>query len=150
MSRLLVFCALVLAVVAGVAVRAVPVRADAGPHVMGDGTPASTDRCAGCHRAHTAKGKDYLFVAGGTSIAAFCTSCHDGSGATTNVVDGTIRGTSTGLKGGGFDNATMDTNWDGSSTSQPTTSRHVTDGLAASTLWGNAPSAAGRGWPGSR
>jgi predicted CXXCH cytochrome family protein len=58
--------------------------ADGGPH---GGYTATTDGCAGCHRAHTADGPNLLIDDG---TYALCVSCHGstGSGANTNVDDG--------------------------------------------------------------
>lgn len=58
--------------------------ANGGPH---GGYTATTDGCAGCHRAHTAPGPR-LVMADGTY--ALCITCHGaaGSGANTNVDDG--------------------------------------------------------------
>ncbi|MEW6401405.1 MAG: cytochrome c3 family protein [Chloroflexota bacterium] len=58
--------------------------ANGGPH---GGYTATTDACAGCHRAHTAVGPKLLVQ---TSTYALCTSCHGnaGTGADSNVIDG--------------------------------------------------------------
>lgn len=74
---LLVAVALIL-VLAGAA------SANGGPH---GGYTATTDACAGCHRAHTAVGPKLLVQ---TSTFALCTSCHgnSGTGADSNVIDG--------------------------------------------------------------
>ncbi len=63
---------------------AVPAEANGGPH--GDYT-ATTDRCAACHRAHTATGDNLLMASSTTDL---CFSCHGSgsTGANTNVVDG--------------------------------------------------------------
>ena len=86
-----------------------PASADNGPHrssaalasstgnAVGDLT--TTGRCASCHRAHTAKA-EYLLK---QSQPQLCYSCHDGTVATTNVVDGNDG--ARGLRGGGFRNA---------------------------------------------
>ncbi len=65
-------------VMAGVAL------ADGGPH---GGYTATTDACAGCHRAHTASGPNLLLEA---STYDLCVACHGatGAGANTNVDDG--------------------------------------------------------------
>lgn len=102
---------------------ATTVTADNGPH---GGFNGSTDACASCHRAHSAVSSDgFLLVAG--DIYSLCTSCHDGTGAYTNVVDG-YYDTSVGDPGkaafpgnqgdangnlfaGGFVNARMLTDW---------------------------------------
>ncbi len=95
--------------------------ADNGPHVKSSSTTTitSADRCAGCHRAHTAQG-EYLLKA---SFSGFCVSCHDGTEALTDVIDGALLVTNkaeytgpsdgsvtagaTALKGGGFQYAMM-------------------------------------------
>jgi predicted CXXCH cytochrome family protein len=58
--------------------------ANGGPH---GGYSATTDGCAGCHRAHTAIGPNLLVA---TSTYDLCMSCHGsaGTGANTNVEDG--------------------------------------------------------------
>jgi predicted CXXCH cytochrome family protein len=76
---------------------ATPAFADNGPHVSTTGN-ATVDRCAGCHRAHTAQ-DSYLLKSAQTSL---CTTCHDGTGATTDVVDGMSTSGSAALRGGGF------------------------------------------------
>ncbi len=128
--------------------------ADNGPH--GGYTP-TTDACAGCHRAHTALGPNLLKA---STVADLCFSCHGStaSGADTNVADGIYmeRDTVTespaegvdnrGLKGGGFVNALMDTDWN--LTTPPvltsTTSSHIYDG-SPGTLWGNGAIGSGPG-----
>ena len=136
--------------------------ADNGPHVAGQSV--TTDSCAGCHRAHTAKSPDLLKV----PETQLCYSCHDGTGATTNV----LKGASTGggaLKAGGFQQAsinTQDPTWSrpdpylgtvygGGATSastltigvltspQPVTSAHSVDG-SLQTVWGNGSPGSGR------
>ncbi len=121
-----------------------PARADNGPHggYTGTNTP---DGCAGCHRAHTAKGA-YLLVA--TSTYDLCVTCHGGSGtgANTDVIDGVYLSRNgapdegvdgAGLLAGGFQNSFMNTDWGaGGATSRPVTSSHVVDGSVAGTVWG--------------
>ena len=82
-------------------VAALPAFADGGPHVMavnnGTGTggnPALSGDCASCHRAHTARAADLLTAA----VPGLCTNCHNGTKATTDVVDG-IQYTPTGVAG---------------------------------------------------
>ena len=61
--------------------------ADGGPHQMGinNGTAGiSADSCAGCHRAHTATAA-YLLNSDQPDL---CLNCHNGSMATTDVLDG--------------------------------------------------------------
>ncbi len=81
MKKLLLVSLVVLAmmlVFGGVA------SANGGPH--GDYT-ATTDACAGCHRAHTATSDNLLMA---DSTYDLCVSCHGaaGTGANTNVDDG--------------------------------------------------------------
>jgi predicted CXXCH cytochrome family protein len=92
--------------------------ADNGPHVnsaqTGPGTfTGTTDKCASCHRVHTAKGADYLLTSGQEGM---CFTCHgaSGTGASTDVVDGVgysspaRTGAAGALRGGGFDYALID------------------------------------------
>src|SRR5512139_932189 len=66
--------------------------ADNGPH---GGFTATTDACAGCHRAHTAKDPaGFLLIA---PVEEICLACHDGTGAYTNVVDGVYQASVPGL-----------------------------------------------------
>jgi len=126
--------------------------ADNGPH---GGFTATTDACANCHRVHTAQfGSNSLLI---MDPEALCVSCHDGSGAGTNVEDGVYsqagRITSgaaanegndgASLFGGGFVNALMAHTWSGAATANPafnavseaTTSSH---GISAvGTVWGS-------------
>jgi predicted CXXCH cytochrome family protein len=121
---------------AAMAVTGVVAYADNGPH---GGFNTTTDACSGCHRAHTASGPGLLKT---TSDYALCSSCHGatGTGASTNVDNGLYMGTGGGsLKGGGFLNATMNTNLSASSAA-PTTSAHKVVGMTgytSDTLWGN-------------
>jgi predicted CXXCH cytochrome family protein len=118
--------------------------ADNGPH---GGFTATTDSCAGCHRAHTAQfGSNALLI---TDPEDLCMSCHGGgAGAFTNVANGVYGSGSEGapgnpLFGGGFTNALMATAWSGATTenpafnatSRPTTSTHAVG--AAGTIWGS-------------
>jgi len=141
--------------------------ADNGPHVSSAETvagfsAASADKCAGCHRVHTAKGADYLLTSG---QGGMCFTCHGstGTGASTNVVDGvgysdTSRTSApAALRGGGFDFALINsgaatrelyfrtpTSLSGRNQSipalavgAPVTSNHSID--TAETMWGNGP-----------
>lgn len=126
-------------------------RADNGPH---GGYTATTDACAGCHRAHTAAAARLLV----NSVPGLCVSCHgaSGTGADTNVEDGIYldrdavtespaEGIATrGLKGGGFVNALIDTDWDLAVASAAVTSRHTYDGTSG-TMWGNGAINSGAG-----
>lgn len=125
--------------------------ADNGPH---GGYTATTDACAGCHRAHTAPVARLLVEA----VPALCISCHGsaGTGADTNVTDGIYLErdataeappegiASRGLRGGGFTNALIDTDWDLVAVSAPVTSTHINDG-STDTAWGNGAIGSGPG-----
>ena len=96
MKKLLLVAIVTLAMalaMAGVAL------ADGGPH---GGYTATTDACAGCHRAHTASGPNLLIEA---STYDLCLACHGtaGAGANTNVDDGVYLATR--------DDAASDENW---------------------------------------
>jgi len=130
--------------------------ADNGPH---GGFSANTDACAGCHRLHSAQvGSNELLIA--ASAEATCMSCHDGTGAGTNVEDGVYLssgrnasgftndegGDGKSLLAGGFTNALMATDWSGkyafdaskNAVSGGTTSRHLSLTTPASgTIWGS-------------
>ncbi|MDY6893312.1 MAG: cytochrome c3 family protein [Chloroflexota bacterium] len=100
------------------------------------------DACAGCHRAHT--GEAAKLLKAGPGQDDFCFSCHDGSAAETNVVDGVLAGSSygtdgAGLRGGGFTYALMDLNRDGTTESGNVTSIHTSDGETDGTMWGSGP-----------
>ncbi|RJQ32735.1 MAG: hypothetical protein C4562_02660 [Actinobacteria bacterium] len=81
----------------------------------GPGYAQTTDKCAACHRGHTGKTQRLLSRSG--TVYQFCTFCHNGTGANTNVVDGSFSGNYTawgtaadgeagaGLNGGGYQNA---------------------------------------------
>jgi len=139
-----------------------PAAADNGPHVstaVGAGqtaliTNAGGGRCAGCHRAHTAKA-EFLLKA---TQPALCYTCHAGAGASTNVKDGVNAFTNAALRGGGFENAKIDgagaTKTMGTvpgahglpiasegvpalPASAAVTSKHQIDGTTTGTIWGN-------------
>jgi predicted CXXCH cytochrome family protein len=94
---------------------AAPVFADGGPHqlTVNNGTAGISGDCAACHRAHTAQAESMLKE----EVPGLCLLCHNGTGATTNVVDGfqyvpaglsgegNVMG---GLRGGGFSYALID------------------------------------------
>jgi predicted CXXCH cytochrome family protein len=131
----------------------------------GTANPA-TDRCSGCHRAHTAQGPDITVA----EQPALCYTCHGagGAGASTDVQDGnayTGEGASQAaagaLRGGGFDNAWIDSGnfsntlyLSGTSyrlknktipvagASAPATSSHKIG--VSSTMWGNTASGPGQ------
>ena len=87
--------------------------ADNGPH---GGFTATTDACAGCHRAHTAQfGSNALLI---TDPEDLCMSCHGGGAGAYHqrrewCLLGTLGRRLTGnpLFGGGFTNALMATAW---------------------------------------
>lgn len=144
--------ALVLGLVLLLAVATTIALADNGPH---GGFAANTDACASCHRIHSAKSSDGMLLKA-ADIYLLCTSCHDGSGAYTNVVDGVyMTGPVTDLPGGqgdagsplfggGFENVTMLHEGTGHNyydpsliaISQPVTSNHKVDGETAGPVWG--------------
>ena len=129
-----------------------PASADNGPH--GNYT-ATTDACAGCHRAHTARSDDLLLV--GTSYD-LCLTCHgtNGNGADTDVADGVYlqRDSNTespdegvvnrGLRGGGFIYTRMNTDWTDSASPSPVTSTHIWDD-STGTVWGSGDIGSGPG-----
>lgn len=144
---------------------ATTVLADNGPHGGAAFSNGSTDACAGCHRIHSAKSSDgFLLVA--TDVYALCTSCHDGTGAYTNVVDGYYTKTAwvaadhgvapavtqgiqdLGLFAGGFVNARIPHAWNGRNAytngplptgEQVNDAHEVGQGLfaATGTMWGS-------------
>ncbi|MBU0491240.1 MAG: cytochrome c3 family protein [Chloroflexi bacterium] len=103
--------------------------ADNGPH---GGYTATTDACAGCHRAHTAPAARLLL----DTVPDLCQSCHGsaGSGADTNVEDGLDTSVNRSLRGGGFVNVTMDADLTGLQV-LPVTSNHEING-GSNTVWG--------------
>ncbi|NOY98293.1 MAG: cytochrome c3 family protein [Chloroflexi bacterium] len=145
------FIPVLIAVLIVAALAAAPVLADNGPH---GGYTATTDACAGCHRAHTAAAANLLV----SPVPNLCFTCHGsaGTGADTNVTDGLylerdgtvespVEGTANrGLKGGGFTNALMDTDWDLVVASAPVTSSHAYDATPG-TMWGNGAIGSGAG-----
>ena len=137
MQRLLPLLLLLLALV----LSAGPALADNDLHDK-DNFQTGADSCAGCHRAHTAQASKLLTI--GPTQSDFCFSCHDGTGAETDVVDGELDGTTygmlgAGLRGGGFVRAVMDPDVTGNVTSRLVTSTHTADGTTAGTIWGSGP-----------
>ena len=145
-----------------------PAAADAGPHgstqvAAGDTALVSIaggGRCASCHRAHTAKA-EYLLK---DSQPALCYTCHGGSAASLDVIDGVNNDDSLALRGGGFEFALINgatatktmgpatvpdpitgiTPRQSHSATAPAgtvpavvTSRHQIDGTTSGTMWGN-------------
>lgn len=123
--------------------------ADNTPH--GGTYGATTDACAGCHRAHTAVGDGLLKA---SSTYALCTSCHNGTGAMTDVLDGVLMTAIGGshstspLRGGGFTNVLMNTTMAASppGSGAGVSSAHKVNGMGgytADTAWGLGSSGAG-------
>lgn len=136
--------ALALSVVLLLAIASVA-SADHGPHGRFNG---STDACASCHRAHSAISTDgFLLVA--SDVYELCTSCHDGTGAVTNVVDGfydtsahagkTVPvaegGADFGLYGGGFVNARMLTDYGNTANQKATTNVGAANINTSTSAW---------------
>lgn len=148
MKKMLIFT---LSAVLTLSFAIVIASADNGPH---GGYTATTDACAGCHRAHTASEANLLIA----QVPNLCITCHGnvGAGADTNVEDGIYLErdgntespsegvTSRGLKGGGFVNALIDTNWDLVAASASVTSMHTFNGTAG-IMWGNGAINSGAG-----
>jgi len=152
-GKLMKHRSLAILVVAIILMMVAPVWADNGPH--GNYT-ATTDACAGCHRAHTALGDDLLLA--GTSYD-LCLTCHgaDGNGADTDVADGVyLQRDATaespeegvvnrGLKAGGFLNARMNASWtDTEPSPSPVTSSHIWD-ESSGIVWGSGDIGSGPG-----
>jgi predicted CXXCH cytochrome family protein len=116
--------AIVIALIILLGVTVMPVSANAGPH---GGYTATTDACAGCHRAHTAATAKLLI----DSVPGLCFTCHGSTatGANTNVQDGIYTSTGANLLGGGF------VNYQGA----PVSSTHSVNG-SWQKAWGS-------GWP---
>ncbi len=126
--------------------------ANSGPH---GGYTATTDLCASCHRSHTAGAGQLL----ASALPGFCLTCHGttGLGADTNVEDGLylerdpvaespLEGVANrSLRGGGFVNAQMDSDQNGSFGSAPVTSSHNS---STTTIWGNGAIGSGPGTTG--
>jgi predicted CXXCH cytochrome family protein len=115
--------------------------ANGGPH---GGYTATTDACAGCHRAHTATGPHLVMAA---STYALCTSCHGstGLGANTNVDDGKYLSTRDNAPAGTDGNVGAGNTPDSSNllaggfatyNSLPSTSAHSPNGTSLA-AWGN-------------
>jgi predicted CXXCH cytochrome family protein len=144
-----------------------PAQADAGPHISSAAAAGTAnfsvanqgaERCAGCHRAHTAKASFLLKEA----QPNLCYSCHEAGamGSSTDVANGKDADTGAALRGGGFDYALINsggalktlttadpvTGRIGHSATIPvlsptapqaTTSKHQINGVVSGTMWGN-------------
>jgi predicted CXXCH cytochrome family protein len=144
MKKLLI--ALALGIVLVLALASVA-SADNGPHGRFNG---STDACASCHRIHSAISPDGMLLVA-NDIWELCTSCHDGSGAVTNVVDGFYDtsagdpgkvvpvtaqgGDGHGLYGGGFENAYMLTDYGNTTVQNATTNVGAANINSSTTAW---------------
>lgn len=143
MKKQLIF-ALVAAFVV-VAFAPSPTYADNGPH---GGFTATTDGCAGCHRAHTATGSALLKS---SSIYNLCTACHGvvTGGANTDVMDGKNVADNKALKGGGFNTTFMNSDLLGApAAAKASTSQHKVNGMAGyagDSMWGNGATGSGAG-----
>ena len=162
MKRLLIGLALA---VTGLFVTVGLASADAGPH---GNYSATTDACAGCHRAHTGQAAKLLKI----SANSLCLSCHDGTGSNLDVFDGallsaTIGSRATGgnptgitgaLRGGGIVFARLSANntttpgiaLANTVAGVPVTSAHIKgislNGLTAqNTIWGGGAIGSGAG-----
>lgn len=123
-----------------------PAFADNGPHVATSGD-MTVDRCAGCHRAHTAQ-DSYLLKTAQTSL---CASCHGAGapGSTTDVINGVSTDVGGGaLRAGGFTKAAINSTSGVNRTSVwaldtpvTTTSKH--DVGAEGTAWGGGATGQG-------
>jgi len=149
-----------------------PAQADNGPHRSTAALAGSTGnllstpgtRCAGCHRAHTAKA-EYLLK---EAQPALCYTCHAaGMGAVTDVANGVENGTGLALRGGGFNTAaigaglatkdmgavdpvsgrmaTLNQQIPALAVPATSTSKHQIDGLTSGTAWGNGATGSGIG-----
>src|SRR5665647_1453696 len=129
------------------------IAADIGPQSVAVGGA----KCAGCHRAHTAKAENLLM----DTQPALCYTCHGSLGSTLDVVDGIDPngGVNAALRGGGFQyalingtgatlNVVTDATQHGGTAKTgnvpalntggtAVTSRHQIDGVTTGTMWGN-------------
>jgi len=149
-----------------------PAQADNGPHRSSAAAAGSTGnllstpgtRCAGCHRAHTAKA-EYLLK---QAQPGLCYTCHAaGAGASTDVANGVEDGTGLALRGGGFNTAaigsglatkdmgaldpvtgriaTLNQQIPALALPAASTSKHQIDGVTSGTAWGNGATGSGIG-----
>jgi predicted CXXCH cytochrome family protein len=109
--------------------------ANAGPHGDFGGQLGTTDKCAGCHRAHTAVGEPLLKT---ESVDALCESCHLGTSFADPFNSMRTASGLTVLNGGGFEEIN----------GTPATSSHripLVGGGASETAWGSDPSGLSEG-----
>lgn len=157
MKKLLIALAFGLLIVAAFATTAL---ADNGPH---GGFTNTTEKCAGCHRAHSAQSDDgFLLVS--TNVYNLCMSCHkNGAGAYTDAANGVYFNGNIGtlaaplgtqgekgapLYGGGFETVGFAHTWNGKDGYDPAagypaavavSSTHTVKGIGtgAGTVWGS-------------
>lgn len=129
MKKYLIIGGLLLALLVATAGMA---SANGGPH---GGYSATTDACAGCHRAHTATGPKLLIAADTYSL---CMTCHGAAatGADTNVEDGVYldRDGTTENPAEGTVNAGLNGGKFGSTTNASTSAHDVSSTITA--VWG--------------
>jgi predicted CXXCH cytochrome family protein len=149
-----------------------PAQADNGPHKSTSALAGSLNnslngpgtRCAGCHRAHTAKA-EYLLK---QAQPGLCYTCHAaGAGASTDVANGIEDGTGLALRGGGFNTAaigsglatkdmgafdpatgrtaTLNQQIPALALPAASTSKHQIDGTSSGVAWGNGAISANAG-----
>ena len=129
-GRFLTFGTAATAALAGTLLAVGVASADGGPHKGPDSLASS---CGDCHKTHTAQGTSLLAASAGiygSSANGLCFSCHDGTGAGSDVYDGAsispeittdpgtgprdqagiLNGVSGALRGGGFVFARIATN----------------------------------------
>ena len=162
MKKLLIAVAFAFLLIAAVATTAL---ADNGPH--GGFSSANYEKCAGCHRAHSAQSADG-FILKSADVTELCLACHEGgAGAYTDVANGIYHAANIAtlasplgaqgdrgapLFGGGFKYTQAVHTWNGKSgyaqgdaapsTGTAITSSHTVAGITAlsignGTVWGS-------------
>jgi predicted CXXCH cytochrome family protein len=132
------------------------VSVTAGSNYVNQVAGLGATSCAGCHRAHTAKGTGFLTK---DPQPALCLNCHDGTISHLRVNDGTDTSNGGALRGGGFVTAKIGS---GAATKtlsptggrvisnipvglpEPVTSSHQINGTANGTMWGNGTTGVGQ------
>lgn len=148
MRKLVMVLGVAVGLALGVGIALSPTAsANNGPHGNYDLT---TNKCAACHRAHTAQGEDLLIKA---DVYELCVSCHGGT-VQTDVINGQRSGDQARLNGGGFVAMPWNLNAAGTPTtpvSKPAQSTHTVLGLPVNgtpstglgTAWGSGSSGSG-------